>query len=804
MEYLPLLFTVITITLGGCSSPKNPPTTQLAIDPTPAPFVEDVKVKPAPGTPPTPTAQAVTGEIVIKKNEILNRTFAFQANSQHSSFFSKLTNSFSQDYAYRTQVITFRKVGNELQGVLDTTPLYLSTSNHPEELITRFTILSETPDSFVVSQANSVNFFAEALGNLGRVVTSWTRSIQWDSGRLVQESTLLFADDSEMEFIENLFPYENLTPSPAFQKIEVDYKNRAGEGKIASRYRILSAGTFYKDEKPHAYGEHFDIGDASNPKTIDWYITANAKDEDLLTFQQGVEGWNRYFKAMKGIERDVLKFKGRLPDGIKLGDSRYNVINLDEDSTATAAFASTSTDANTGRAVYAMIYIAKNWLVDGKKYWSAGKFSESPSSATSLGVTPFPTNSSSGENKNSAEESAFAHALLRATIFHEIGHTLGLAHNFKGSLSLDRSRTDTSPTTSIMDYNVWDLETQTFSKNSADGPLLEYDRQALSAIYNKMADVSSSDPVEPVCSDYEADDESSGKVDPLCNRFDSGKDPTLAIQTAFKRITEEHIDHETTLSDSLAGLQAALLQDGPLQALDSKKKQDEFASSLSNEMVEVVRFYLIRGNVSVRQTIVSNIKSLYQFVSLPAGYSEKEMHDRAFAGVQMAIDPQIFSDPLAKATSEFMDASVAALMKTPYALTLTTDDQAKLNTELRTKLKSDLSKFESNKVLGLPQLTIAVINELSFKKGLPFFFGKVEGTVYDFETSITQLLFNVAIDDKRLPEERKAAAKSLSTYSARLDASTMISKVRTKAQAELKAATDNQRRELAQDLLNLL
>jgi hypothetical protein len=120
----------------------------------------------------------------------------------------------------------------------------------------------------------------------------------------------------------------------------------------------------------------------------------------------------------------------------------------------------------------------------------------------------------------------FARGLLKGVVFHEMGHSLGLAHNFKGSLVYDSDDSKKPFTTSIMDYNHYNEEDGAFfDLESSDGPLLEYDRQIISVLYNQGKDVKDTDPEVPACNDDEADSTDSG-VDPLCLRYDIGIDPT--------------------------------------------------------------------------------------------------------------------------------------------------------------------------------------------------------------------------------------------------------------------------------------
>ncbi len=85
-------------------------------------------------------------------------------------------------------------------------------------------------------------------------------------------------------------------------------------------------------------------------------------------------------------------------------------------------------------------------------------------------------------------------------VMHEIGHTLGLKHNFKGSL--------VPPSSSVMDY----LDTPEALQREQAG---SYDIDAIKLLYGLSTKV----PSDPYCDDNDA------LHDPDCARFDWGANP---------------------------------------------------------------------------------------------------------------------------------------------------------------------------------------------------------------------------------------------------------------------------------------
>lgn len=92
---------------------------------------------------------------------------------------------------------------------------------------------------------------------------------------------------------------------------------------------------------------------------------------------------------------------------------------------------------------------------------------------------------------------------IQHVIAHEVGHTLGLRHNFKGSL--------VPPTSSVMEYNDVDA-------TLAQPTPAAYDHDAIHYLYG----MSPSLPAQPFCTDEAT------QYDPNCVRFDPGTPTPLA------------------------------------------------------------------------------------------------------------------------------------------------------------------------------------------------------------------------------------------------------------------------------------
>jgi hypothetical protein len=146
---------------------------------------------------------------------------------------------------------------------------------------------------------------------------------------------------------------------------------------------------------------------------------------------------------------------------------------------------------------------------------------------------------------DSPQTEAFVQGVIKDTIMHEVGHTLGLKHNFKSSTVYTRAQLQDKAFTekngisgSVMDYTGFNIavagERQAAYNNSTLGP---YDYWAIEYAYKPIAPADEVAELERIAARGTepwlafADDADAGGgpgndgLDPLVNRFDLGDDP---------------------------------------------------------------------------------------------------------------------------------------------------------------------------------------------------------------------------------------------------------------------------------------
>lgn len=777
---------------------------------------------------------AVAGEVTLVRAEILDRVFLYGCDLQYSSLGDPKFSLFQQAIAQPHLPARFQILGDRLQLVADQTHLFNSNINHPARLIHEFPIVRHDQATLTIAIRQASPLLVTMLGeaNSPAARTSWVRSVNFvpNGNYLLLETSVELQNGTIGEFMESLFPRDTLVPSDA-KPLLADPDREP----LAERFRFLSNSALYLDLKEGraatAVANRFRV---TSNGVVEWYATANTPSEYLPMLKAGVEGWNRYSQKMWG--RDFVAFRGILPADVKIGDPRYNVINWDSVPDATAAYESQAADPLTGIQSHSLIYLPYAWVKIGLEYWKshgptqAGRSTEQVTeqlreSLSSMSFAGMPSKLNCFHDLEMIASLAarrspevFAKELLKQVLFHEVGHAMGLDHNFKGSLSYHPDTKGSPFSDSIMDYNQYQIEDSAFdSLEASTGPLLEYDRQIISALYNEARDIAATDPVLPVCNDAETDDQDGG-VDPLCIRYDAGNDPSEQLErtVALIRQPDASLGRSKSWSKSLADLPAEI---------DTKEKVEARIKALVEQTLGVSRFYLSSGAQSASTSLRLNLRALYDFklMPLPQGIDSRLLRQRVSNSLVYLSTLSTLDEAPKMAVSTLMSTAEAWLKTTPWYTQLS---QTEAEIALKAALKPvvDLPTDIETKLFSVTRTN--ALKTLVRVPTLPFFYGSVAtssgGTsaadaIADYESLALELLETALTQP--LPSgrmrptvevvatagvERIEVAKALMTFKSIAEGKATIERASSKLQSELRAAKSGAEREALRRVIAVL
>ncbi len=325
------------------------------------------------------------GRVTLSLAAIRDRTFLYGSDLQYSGINDGVTETADSTYALGHVVVTFEDGGDRLRLVQDQSALFESDLNHPERLLHEFKVVDRDARTVTILIESASPALATSVSDAPAppVRTSWVRSVEYAAAQdvLMFESSIEAADGQVYEFMESLFPRENLVPKGA-EPLFAD----PGLEPLAERFNFIGGGPVWlggADDSSNRLQTVVAARFLVKPgQLIEWYVTRNIPDDFMPDVQQGVEAWNRYAQAR--WQRDIVAFRGRLPESVKIGDPRYNVINWDTVQDSPAAYESQAYDPLTGIQSHALIYLPYAWFNIGVSDWTDEGLSEAKGRAARL------------------------------------------------------------------------------------------------------------------------------------------------------------------------------------------------------------------------------------------------------------------------------------------------------------------------------------------------------------------------------------------------------------------------------------
>ena len=408
------------------------------------------------------------------------------------------------------------------------------------------------------------------------------------------------------------------------------------------------------------------VGDLRRPvEPITYYIDRTVPDEYRGWFKEAVENWNTAFEAAGWV--DAIRALD-LPDDADPNDIRYSVLRWNtSDDPGYSAIGPSKVDPRTGEILDADILFEANGFRGFRNTWRniVNPVTAAEAFEMVLGVGEFrapdpnlPGMELPGFGSALEAQGALAGLVLAARdeldpgdplpdellrqytvwlVMHEVGHTLGLRHNFRSSASTPMDRLHNTEFTrrngvysSVMEYPTVNLAGP--GEPSGDYYTHDagsYDRWAISYAYTQNQD--DANDIARLVSDlghmYGTDSDASGGLDPTITTYDLGEDP-LAWGA----------ERSALIRDLLPKIPEYVLQDNSpfIEATNAYNQlMNEYARALAPAVKYIGGQYMNRDHVGDGRDPFMQIPKAKQLEALEL------LADRLFAEGALGLPPAV-------------------------------------------------------------------------------------------------------------------------------------------------------------------
>ena len=300
----------------------------------------------------------------------------------------------------------------------------------------------------------------------------------------------------------------------------------------------------------------------SEPKEpIVYWLDKNIPEKYRESVSQGVLEWNKAFEKA-GFKNALVVKQQQAFDDFNNMDAKHASIRWFTGADVGFAIGPSQADPRTGEILDADIGMsdvfargARRLVVEdlGRVRGADGELCDHAESAAQELHYALDLLEARGMELDSPQADALAKAYLKDVIMHEVGHTLGLRHNFRASTVYDLKQIQdpnftkiNGVTSSVMDYTPYNISPKGEKQGEyVMSTLGAYDYWAIEFGYKQFASgqeaqglaqilAKASQPELQYDSDEDAGYGSMGGVDPMVNRFDLGADPLAYYKLRMK------------------------------------------------------------------------------------------------------------------------------------------------------------------------------------------------------------------------------------------------------------------------------
>ena len=300
----------------------------------------------------------------------------------------------------------------------------------------------------------------------------------------------------------------------------------------------------------------------SEPKEpIVYWLDKNIPEKYRESVSQGVLEWNKAFEKA-GFKNALVVNQQQATDDFNNMDAKHASIRWFTGSDVGFAIGPSQADPRTGEILDADIGMsdvfargARRAVIEdlGRVRGADGEMCDHAESAAQELHYALDLLEARGLELDSPQADALAKGYLKEVIMHEVGHTLGLRHNFRASTVYDLKQIQdpnftkiNGVTASVMDYTPFNIS----AKGEKQGEYVmstigAYDYWAIEFGYKQFAEGQEAQGLAQILAkasqtelQFDTDEDagfgSMGGVDPMVNRFDLGADPLAYYKLRMK------------------------------------------------------------------------------------------------------------------------------------------------------------------------------------------------------------------------------------------------------------------------------